>query len=127
MHFKVSEWVEWMREQDPDKVSLICPWRVLDPATGSIIAFVTEFNDDEGWLRVLCQSPQQYEGQKNFCYVANGTDSLVSQILTIPFQVVPYYPGIDDLPSISLDTVEYNGGDPIGPWIPSDQDYHHTP
>lgn len=123
MHFRVDE---WMDTQDPEAVSPICPWRVLDPASGDRIAAVSEFNDDEGWLRVLCRSPQQYEGQTNFAYAANDTNSLVTQILTVPFQVVPYYPGIDDLPEVYIDTVEFNDGDPVGPWIPHDQPYHHT-
>jgi hypothetical protein len=124
MHFKVSD---WMDAQDPQKPSHTCPWRVLDPTTGSRIAAVSEFDDDEGWLRVFCRSPKQYEGQTNFSYTANGTGHLVTQILTIPFQVVPYYEGIDDLPEIYLDTVQYNGGDPIGPWIPNTEAYRHNP
>ena len=124
MHFRVSDWCD----QFPQDAELPpCPWRVLDPATGNLISAVTEFNDDEGWLRVLCRSPQRYDGQTDFAYAANGTDDLVSQIVTMPYQVVPYYDGIDEIPQIYVDTVEYNGGDPIGPWIPQTQPYQHKP
>jgi hypothetical protein len=123
MHFRVDE---WLRTQDPQSPSPICPWRVLDPATGSIISHVNEFNDDEGWLRVMCRSPQQYEGQTHFAYCASNSNSLVTQIVYRPFQVVPYYKGIDDLPEIFLDTVLYNGGNPVGPWIPHDQPHDHS-
>jgi hypothetical protein len=126
MHFRCSDWYA-AQDETPDLEIKPCPWRVLDPATGCRIAAVTEFNDDEGWVRVFCRAPQSYEGQENFAYAAKGTDSLVTQILHIPFQVVPYYEGIDDVPQVWLDTVEYNGGDPIGPWIPHDQPYPPAP
>lgn len=122
MHFKVTEWFRDHAE-DTDGVPQ-CPYRILDPATGSIIAHVTEFNDDEGWLRVLCRSPQQVEGQTNFAYYHLDTGEVVSQVLHVPYQVVPYYDGIDDLPHVFIDTIDYNGGRPTGDWIPQDQPYH---
>jgi hypothetical protein len=132
MHFRVSEWMESVRqanqgqEEIPDE-EFVCPYRVLDPATGSVISHVTEFNDDEGWIRVLCRQPQQFEGQTNFAYAHRDLDELVSQILYVPFQVVPYYDGIDDLPQIFLDTIDYNDGRPTGDWIPNSQPYTHHP
>jgi hypothetical protein len=122
MHFRVSEWIS---TQDYRAESIICPYRVLDPATGFRIAQVTEFDDDDGWLRVLCRAPKLYEGQTNFAYCDRDTDELVSQILYVPFQVVPYYEGIDDLPEIFIDTIDYNDGHPIGDWIPNERPYTH--
>jgi hypothetical protein len=115
MYFKVSEW----------PYGTPCPVRLVDPATDRIIMGVTEFNDDEGWCRVLCRGPEGTEGRRDFPYRHNDTDTLVTQVLTVPFKVVPYQEGIDEKPGILLDTMTYNGGDPVDPWIPAGQPYQH--
>jgi hypothetical protein len=123
MHFSVSEWCRSLEESDDDHVN--CPYRVLDPATGSIISNVREFNDDEGWLRVLCRAPKDLPGRENRLYAHPDTGDVISQILYRPYQVVPYYNGIDELPAIHIDTMTYEAGRPTSDWLPSDQPYHH--
>jgi hypothetical protein len=75
----------------------VVPYRLLDPATGNVIGGVVEFDDDEGWFRVVCRS----EVQKR-----NHADTPASRVLTLPFQVVPYFNGIDDLPVVYFDSAE---------------------
>jgi hypothetical protein len=122
MYFNISEWVQNVIHEPNDDA--ICPYRVLDPATGSIIAGVREFNDDEGWLRVFCRGPKEITGRENRFYAHPDTDEMVTQILYVPYQVVPYYHGIDDLPNIYIDTMTYDAGRPTGDWLPVDEPYH---
>lgn len=122
MHFRVSEWLD----DQPDERT-ICPYRVLDPATGNIISQVTEFNDDEGWVRVLCRHPDWLERRTDSSYVHPDQDVLVSQIRYLPFQVVPFYDGIDELPKVYIDTITYQDGRPVGDWISNDQPHRHQP
>ena len=118
MHFKVSEWTDTFVDEHPDE-EIICPYRVLDPATGSSIAGVTEFNDDEGWLRVLCRDHSLSTPDQPHWATCYEIDELITQIKHIPFQVVPYYQGIDELPVVFVDDLEFRDGKPVGNWIPA--------
>jgi hypothetical protein len=122
MHFKVSEWTRKFVEEHPDE-EVVCPYRVLDPATGFIISGVTEFNDDDGWLRVLCRDQFLSTPDKPRWAVHPELDELITQIKHIPFQVVPCYDGIDDLPVTHVDDLEFKDGKPVGDWLPAPQPY----
>lgn len=124
MHFKVTEWTRAFVEEHPDE-DVICPYRALDPSTGFIISGVTEFNDDEGWLRVLCRDEVLSTPDKPRWLVHRELDELVTQIKRIPFQIVPYYDGIDDLPMTYVDDLEFRDGKPVGDWLPASQPYQH--
>lgn len=122
MHFKVSEWTTAFVADHPDQ-DIICPYRVLDPATGCCISGVTEFNDDEGWLRVLCRDPSLSTPDKPYWAVSHDVGELITQIKHVPFQVVPYYDGIDDLPTVYVDDLEFQDGEPVGDWLPAPVPY----
>jgi hypothetical protein len=119
MYFNVVEF--W--EDNPDAAH--CPFRLIDSESGYVIGGVREFFEEQGWFRVLCRNSEFPNGPV-LGYCANGTDSLVTQILTSPFRVVPYHDGIDDEPVVYLDTIRYNGGNPVGSWLPAEQPYRHV-
>jgi hypothetical protein len=119
MYFKVSDFMAANPFCD------IIPYRLLDPATGNVIGGVTEFDDDEGWFRVLCRTDDPSRNRL-VGYCSANTNDLVSQILTVPFQVVPWFNGIDDLPVVYLDTIQCNSGHPIGSWLPAHQPYQSS-
>jgi hypothetical protein len=89
MYFNVPEYMA------ANPFSDIVPYRLFDPATGNVIGGVIEFDDDEGWFRVACRR----EGRER-----DGTNTSITHVLTLPFQVVPYFNGIDDLPVIYFDS-----------------------
>lgn len=126
MHFKVTEWTRAFVAEHPDE-EIVCPYRVLDPGTGLSISGVTEFNDDEGWLRVLCRDLSRSTPDNPRWAVCQDLDELITQIKHIPFQVVPYYDGIDDLPMVYVDDLEFQDGKPVGDWLPAPQPYQSQP
>lgn len=106
MHMSVSEF--W-RDNDP---AVPFPYRAVDPRSGALIGNVFEFDTDEGWLRVMCRDGQ---GRP---YCVGPVGALVTQRVYMPFRLVDYTPALDRLPVVYVDTVLYNGGDPIGDWEP---------
>lgn len=91
MRFNVSEYMVANPFCD------IVPYRLFDPATGNVIGGVVEFDDEEGWIRIACRT--EIHGR-------NENTTPVTRVLTVPFQVVPYFNGIDDLPVVYLDNAE---------------------
>lgn len=122
MHFNMQDWKDG---DDPAAPRRPVPYRVLKPSTGEIIQAVREFNDDEGWVRVIVRHPDAsgYYGQ----WAVSDADELITQVVHMPFQVVPFYDGIDDLPGIYVDDLQFIDGKPVGDWLPSMAPYQHTP
>lgn len=95
MHFSMREFCKTNPLGDP-------PYAVVDAGSEALIWDVTEFDDVEGWLRVICR-----DGEGNML-VDQVKDEIVTQIVHVPFKVIdrPSDAVLKAMPRIYVDTVQ---------------------
>lgn len=95
----------------------ICPIRLRDPASGKIIANVIGFDTGMDSVSVLCSG----DDGRPYRYVDydKREEALVAQDIHMPFEVVDWYEGIDDEPTIKVHTITMKDGKVVGEWTPA--------
>ena len=94
-----------------------CPIRLRDPASGKIIDKVIGFDTETDSVSVLCSG----DDGRPYYHVDHDKreEALVAQDIRMPFEVVDWYEGIDDEPTIKVHTVTMKDGKVVGEWTPA--------
>lgn len=88
------------------------PFRLRDPATGKIIADVIGFDTETDRVSVICRGDDGKLIQRWDDEAKNHV--LVAQDITMPFEIVDEYAGIEDEPTIKIHTVTMHDGKIVG-------------